>query len=169
MMRFGRNSEARKVWYRKRKTPKCHFRFCATVNKRRALLPKRGALQVVKTKTRLWYFCGQTRNRRGKNHSDFQFWWTVRGSNPRPRRCERRALPAELTAQISRFSIKKVVKNGFLKYSILKGKSEKPDEKLEGKTGPVMKIHMDANRTLSQLSYRPKSTVPKAEQKNKAI
>ena len=27
----------------------------------------------------------------------------------------------------------------------------------------------DANRTLSQLSYRPKSTVPKAEQKNKAI
>ena len=25
----------------------------------------------------------------------------------------------------------------------------------------------DANRTLSQLSYRPKSTVPKAEQKNK--
>ena len=32
MMRFGRNSEARKVWYRKRKTPKCHFRFCGTVN-----------------------------------------------------------------------------------------------------------------------------------------
>lgn len=27
----------------------------------------------------------------------------------------------------------------------------------------------DANRTLSQLSYRPKSTVPKVEQKNKAI
>src|SRR4030095_10178302 len=26
------------------------------------------------------------------------FAWTVRGSNPRPRRCERRALPAELTA-----------------------------------------------------------------------
>ena len=66
---------------------------CAAVNKRRALLPKMGALQVVKTKTCLWYFCGQMRNRRGKNHGDFQFWWTVRGSNPRPRRCERRALP----------------------------------------------------------------------------
>src|SRR5664279_4938402 len=25
-------------------------------------------------------------------------WWTRRGSNPRPRRCERRALPAELRA-----------------------------------------------------------------------
>ena len=46
---------------------------CAAVNKRRALLPKRGALQVVKTKTCLWYFCGQTRNRRGKNHGDFHF------------------------------------------------------------------------------------------------
>ena len=121
----------------------------------RALLPKRGALQVVKTKTRLWYFCGQTRNRRGKNHSDFQFWWTVRGSNPRPRRCERRALPAELTAQIGHFSIKKVMKNGFLRYSILREKSEKPDRKLEGKIGQVMEVHMDANRTLSQLSYRP--------------
>ena len=37
----------------------------------------------------------------------------------------------------------------------MREKSEKPDEKLEGKTGPVMEIHMDANRTLSQLSYRP--------------
>ena len=62
---------------------------CAAVNKRRALLPKRGALQVVKTKTCLWYFCGQMRNRRGKNNGDFQFWWKVRGSNPRPRRCEK--------------------------------------------------------------------------------
>ena len=51
----------------------------------------------------------------------------------------------------------------------MREKSEKPDEKLEGKIGPVMEVHMDANRTLSQLSYRPKSTVPKAEQKNKAI
>ena len=25
-------------------------------------------------------------------------WWTVGDSNPRPRRCERRALPIELTA-----------------------------------------------------------------------
>ena len=61
------------------------------------------------------------------------------------------------------------MKNGFSGYSILREKSEKPDEKLEGKIGPVMEVHMDANRTLSQLSYRPKSTVPKAEQKNKAI
>ena len=47
------------------------------------------------------------------------------------------------------------MKIGFLEYSILKEKSEKPDEKLEGKTGPVMEVHMDANRTLSQLSYAP--------------
>ena len=47
------------------------------------------------------------------------------------------------------------MKNGFLEYSILKEKSEKPDEKLEGKTGPVMEVHMDANAALSQLSYEP--------------
>ena len=47
------------------------------------------------------------------------------------------------------------MKNGFLRYSILRGKSEKPDRKLEGKIGQVMEVHMDANRTLSQLSYRP--------------
>ena len=100
---------------------------CAAVYKRRALLPKRGALQVVKTKTCLWYFCGQTRNYRSSHCGNFQFWWTVRGSNPRPRRCERRALPAELTAQINHFSIKKVAKNGFLRYSILRRKSGKSD------------------------------------------
>jgi hypothetical protein len=27
-------------------------------------------------------------------------WWTVRGSNPRPQRCERCALPTELTAHM---------------------------------------------------------------------
>ena len=37
----------------------------------------------------------------------------------------------------------------------MRGKSEESDEKLEGKIGPVMEVHMDANRTLSQLSYRP--------------
>ena len=73
----------------------------------------------------------------------------------RPYGCERRALPAELTAQIGHLSIKKVMKNGFLRYSILRGKSEKPDRKLEGKIGQVMEVHMDANRTLSQLSYGP--------------
>ena len=74
---------------------------------------------------------------------------------PEPFGCEPNALPAELRAQIDHFSIKKVAKNGFLGYSILREKSEKPDEKLEGKIGPVMEVHMDANRTLSQLSYRP--------------
>lgn len=29
------------------------------------------------------------------------FWWTVWGSNPRPQRCERCALPAELTARMA--------------------------------------------------------------------
>ena len=75
---------------------------------------------------------------------------------PEPFGCEPNALPAELRAHIGHFSIKKVAKNGFLRYSILREKSEKPDEKLEGKTGPVMKIHMDANAALSQLSYEPK-------------
>ena len=74
---------------------------------------------------------------------------------PEPFGCEPNALPAELRAQIDHFSIKKVAKNGFLEYSILREKSEIPDEKLEGKNGPVMEVHMDANRTLSQLSYEP--------------
>ena len=45
------------------------------------------------------------------------------------------------------------MKNGFLGYSILREKSEKPDEKLEGKNGPVMEVHMDANRTLSRTRH----------------
>ena len=73
MMRFGPNSWARKVWYRKRKTQKCHLRFCGTVNKKGHSFRKGGAPQVVKTEIRLWYFCGQTRNRRGINHGDFHF------------------------------------------------------------------------------------------------
>ena len=68
---------------------------------------------------------------------------------PEPFGCEPNALPAELRAHIGHFSIEKVAKNGFLRYSILREKSEKPDEKLEGKTGPVMKIHMDANSHLN--------------------
>ena len=47
------------------------------------------------------------------------------------------------------------MKNGFSGYSILRENSEKPDEKLEGKIGPVMEVHMDANAALSQLSYEP--------------
>ena len=153
-MRFGSNSGARKVQHCKCKTLKYYLRFCGTVNNEGHSFRKGGALQVVKTEIRLWYFCGQTRNCRSFHCGNFQFWWTVRGSNPRPRRCERRALPAELTAQIGHFSIKKVMKNGFLRYSILREKSEKSDEKLEGKNGPVMCVHMDANRTLSQTELR---------------
>ena len=63
------------------------------------------------------------------------------------------ALPAELTAQIGHFSIKKVAKNGFLRYSILRGKSEKPNRKLEGKIGQVMEVHTDANAALSRLEH----------------
>ena len=37
----------------------------------------------------------------------------------------------------------------------MREKSEKSDEKLEGKNGPVMEVHMDANAALSQLSYEP--------------
>ena len=52
------------------------------------------------------------------------------------------------------------MKNGFLRYSILRGKSEKPDRKLEGKIGQVMEVHMDANVVRSQLRYRPIFRVP---------
>ena len=48
------------------------------------------------------------------------------------------------------------MKNRLLEYSILRGKSEESDEKLEGKIGPVMEVHMDANVVRSQLRYRPK-------------
>lgn len=34
---------------------------------------KGGTRQVVKAEIRLWYFCGQTRNRRGFYHGDFHF------------------------------------------------------------------------------------------------
>ena len=37
----------------------------------------------------------------------------------------------------------------------MREKSEKPDEKLKGKTGLVMCVHMDANVVRSQLRYRP--------------
>ena len=69
---------------------------------------------------------------------------------PEPFGCEPNALPAELRAHIGHFSIKKVAKNGFLRYSILREKSEKPNEKLEGRIRQVMEVHMNANRTLSQ-------------------
>ncbi len=37
----------------------------------------------------------------------------------------------------------------------MREKSEKTNEKLETKIGAVMCVYIDANRTLSQLSYRP--------------
>ena len=58
------------------------------------------------------------------------------------------------------FQSKKLRKTVFLDIRFLRGKSGKPDEKLEGKIGPVMEVHTDANRTLSQLSYRPISDFP---------
>ena len=72
---------------------------------------------------------------------------------PEPFGCEPNARPAELRAQIGHFSIKKVMKNGFLRYSILREKSEKSDEKLEGKNGPVMEVHTDANAALSRTRH----------------
>ena len=45
------------------------------------------------------------------------------------------------------------MKNRFLRYSILREKSEIPEEKLEGKIGPMMCVHMDANRTLSRTRH----------------
>ena len=39
----------------------------------------------------------------------------------------------------------------------MREKSEKPNEKLEGRIRQVMEVHMNANRTLSQLSYAPMS------------
>ena len=62
----------------------------------------------------------------------FLIWWTRRGSNPRPLRCERSALPAELRAQIGTFYTKKVAEFGFLKYSIFRGKVQR----IDWKTGP---------------------------------
>lgn len=44
-----------------------------------------------------------------------------------PYGCERSALPAELRAQIGHFSIKKVMKNRFLRYSVLRRNHGKPD------------------------------------------
>ena len=155
MMRFGPNSWARKVWYRKRKTQKCHLRFCGTVNKKGHSFRKGGALQVVKTEIRLWYFCGQTRNRRGKNHGDFHFGGPdrIRTDDPYNANVVRSQLRHRPLLAI--FSIKKVAKNGFLRYSILREKSEKPNEKLEGRIRQVMEVHMNANVVRSQLRYRP--------------
>ena len=69
--------------------------------------------------------------------------------------CERSALPAELRAQIGTIRAKKVANFGFLKYSIFRGKSNKSDRKTGNRKSGRMCLTMDANRALSQLSYRP--------------
>ena len=154
-MRFGSNSGARKVQHCKCKTLKYYLRFCGTVNNEGHSFRKGVPFKWSKQKSVCGISVVKRENRRSENCGDFQFWWTVRGSNPRPRRCERRALPAELTAQIGHLSIKKVMKNGFLRYSILRGNPENRTAKLEGGWSHGMRFHMDANRTLSQLSYEP--------------
>ena len=50
-MRFGLNSGARKVWYCKRKTQKCHLRFCGTVNKKGHSFRKRVPFKRSKQKS----------------------------------------------------------------------------------------------------------------------
>ena len=44
----------------------------------------------------------EVRRRRKSGGTNGIGWWTAWDSNPRPRRCERRALPAELAAHSSR-------------------------------------------------------------------
>ena len=82
---------------------------------------------MVKLEIRLWYFCGQTKNHR-RNGGDFsQIGGPEEDRTPEPFGCEPNALPAELRAHIDHFSIKKVMKNGILNCSILRGKSGKTD------------------------------------------
>ena len=161
MMRFGPNSGARKVWYCKRKTQKCHLRFCGTVNKKGYSFRK-GVPLSGQTRTCLWYFCGQTRNRRGFYHGDFHFGGPNRDRTDDLTDANRTlsqlsyrpifgcfvyfcsiclcsllfwpgpcyvalALPAELWAHIGHFPSKKVMKNGFSGYSILRENHGKPD------------------------------------------
>ena len=52
------------------------LKFCAAENKKGGHSRGGDARQVVKTEIRLWYFCGQMRNRRSFHCGDFQFWWT---------------------------------------------------------------------------------------------
>ncbi len=75
-------------------------------------------------------------------------WWTRRDSNPRPLGCEPNALPTELRARLCLVWINLTHLDCAICWSAW---------------ARVM------SPLLSQLSYRPKSTVPKAEQKNKAI
>ena len=161
MMRFGPNSGARKVWYCKRKTQKCHLRFCGTVNKKGYSFRK-GVPLSGQTRTCLWYFCGQTRNRRGFYHGDFHFGGPNRDRTDDLTDANRTlsqlsyrpifgcfvyfcsiclcsllfwpgpcyvalALPAELWAHIGHFPSKKVMKNRFLRYSVLRRNHGKPD------------------------------------------
>ncbi|MGN8895598.1 hypothetical protein [Flavonifractor sp. HCP28S3_F3] len=60
----------------KPKIPKNAPQILSRSKQKRRALPKGGARQVVKIEIRLWYFCGQMRNRRSFHCGDFQFWWT---------------------------------------------------------------------------------------------
>ena len=82
---------------------------------------------MVKPEIRLWYFCGQTKNHRQFGGDFSEIGGPEEDRTPEPFGCEPNALPAELRAHIDLFSIKKVAKNGFLRYSILRGKSGKSD------------------------------------------
>ena len=75
-------------------------------------------------------------------------WWTRRDSNPRPLGCEPNALPTELRARLCLVWINLTHLDCAICWSAW------------------ARVMLPL---LSQLSYRPKSTVPKAEQKNKAI
>ena len=90
-MRFGPNSGARKVWYCKRKTQKCHLRFCGTVNKKgysfRKGVPLSGQNQNLSV-----VFLWSNEKSPWFLPRRFPFWWTQSGSNRRPYGCEPYAL-----------------------------------------------------------------------------
>ena len=55
-------------------------------------------LTLAPSRVRTPYFI--SKNQKQALWPAFGFWWTRRGSNPRPPRCERGALPTELRARI---------------------------------------------------------------------
>ena len=86
----------------------------------------------------------------------FSKWWTQRDSNPRPLGCEPNALPAELWAHIAAFLRGFCNKKQIFKFFDFRRFRRKITPKSWAETHRSMCDHRDANRTLSQLSYRPK-------------
>ena len=82
-------------------------------------------------------------------------WWTQRDSNPRPLGCEPNALPAELWAHIAAFLQGFRNKKQIFKSFDFRRFRRKFSPKLWAETRRSMSDHRDANRTLSQLSYKP--------------